>query len=463
MSETVVRYEPRGGARDLLEAQDNEVLISGPAGTGKSLAMLFKAHYTSLLVPGCASLIVRQTHTALTGSTLVTFERDVIPHALASGAVTWFGGSPRKPAAYTYENGSTIVVGGLDRPEKFLSTDFSRVYIDEANQITLTAFETLVTRLRGQSATYRQIVAACNPDHPNHWLKLRCQGGATRMLHSRHEDNPLYVNADGTLTPDGRDYMQRLDALSGVRRLRYRDGIWAAAEGLVYEEWRDDVHLVDRFYIPKEWPRYVSVDFGYTNPTVVQWWALDGDGRAFMYREIYKTRQLVEDTARQVKSLIEGWEGEPWPVAVICDHDAEDRKTLEKHSGLATVGAFKAVKRGVEAVQARLRPAGDGRPRLFLLRDSLVERDAELAASRKPAATAEEVGAYVWAQLSSGQGYAEVPVKRDDHGVDAMRYLVAHLDIKDTAAVGAPLPRPGAQGGRLTSAAERYTRSVTRS
>lgn len=100
MTSTVVRYEPRGGAKELLSAKAQEVTITGPAGTGKSLAMLQKAFYTSLMVPGCRSLIVRQTHAALTGSTLVTFEQQVATAALADGIVRWFGGSPRKPPAY---------------------------------------------------------------------------------------------------------------------------------------------------------------------------------------------------------------------------------------------------------------------------------------------------------------------------------------------------------------------------
>jgi predicted transcriptional regulator len=41
------------------------------------------------------------------------------------------------------------------------------------------------------------------------------------------------------------------------------------------------------------------VDFGYTNPFVMQWWAEDPDGRLYLYREIYRTRRLVEDHAKR--------------------------------------------------------------------------------------------------------------------------------------------------------------------
>lgn len=453
----VVRYEPRGGARDLLLARDPEVLICGPAGSGKSLAMLYKAHLTSLMVPNCRSLIVRQTHASLTGSTLTTFERQVIPQALAEGAVTWFGGSARQPAAYRYANGSEILVGGLDRPEKFLSTEFSRIYIDEANQIALNALETLVTRLRGNADTYRQVVSACNPDHPGHWLKLRCDEGRMRLIHSLHKDNPLYVNADGTLTPHGADYLSKLDALTGVRRLRYRDGIWAASEGMVYEDWRDSHHLIDSFTPPDSWTRWISIDMGFTNPTVVQFWAQDGDGRLYLTREIYRTRTLMEDHARHIRRILTET-GEPWPAAVICDHDAEDRATLEKHLGVATTAAKKSVSNGIQAVQARLRPAADGRPRLFIMRDALVERDEDLADAKKPTCTAEEVNGYVWAMKpGAAGGLKEHPQKVDDHGMDAMRYMVAAVDLVGAAQVQSPARR--APGGS-SAAAARYARPV---
>lgn len=428
MTATTVRYEPRGGAKELLAARDQEVTIAGPAGTGKSLAMLQKAFYTSLMMPGCRSLIVRQTHAALTGSTLVTFEQQVAPAALAEGVVRWFGGSPRKPPAYQFANGAEILVGGLDRPEKFLSTEFSRIYVDEATQISLSALETLITRLRGNSDTYRQIVLACNPDHPKHWIKQRCDERAMRMIHSLHRDNPLYVNADGTLTERGVDYMAKLDALTGVRRLRYRDGIWAAAEGMVYEGWSEPVHVIEPFDVPAGWARWISVDFGYTNPFVAQLWAEDPDGRLYLIREWVRTRMLVEDHAQVIRDRLLA--GQPRPRAIITDHDAEDRATLEKHLGMGTEAAHKSVSDGIQAVQSRMKVQGDGRARLFVFRNALLERDAEMDSASLPIGLAEEVTGYVWAVKPGNKGgLKEEPAKENDHSCDAARYMVAERDL----------------------------------
>lgn len=456
---SVVRYEPRGAARDLFSCRASEVCIVGAAGTGKSLACLFRLHLAALASPGIRCLIVRKTAVSLGATTLVTFERKVAAEAIGAGIVRWYGGSTREAASYRYSNGSVIVVGGMDRPERVLSSEFDLIFADEATELTETDWETLGTRLRHGVLAWQQQIAACNPDHPSHWLKQRADRGAMTMLTSRHRDNPAYVNADGSLTAAGVDYMAKLDALTGVRRLRLRDGKWAAAEGLVYDGFDPAAHVVDRFEPPASWRRWWCVDFGFTNPFVCQFWAEDGDGRLWLYREIYKTRTLVEDHAKTILSLVrpDGEWVEPRPRAIICDHDAEDRATLERHLGMPTSPARKSVRDGIQAVQARLRDAGDGRGRLFVMRDSLVERDPELEEAKKPCSTAEEFPAYVWA-VKPGGALKEEPVKTDDHGMDALRYLVAELDLVGSSTVRSPA-KPARQG-RVPGAAARYGRPV---
>jgi len=445
---TVVRYQPRGAAKQIFESTAPELCVAGPAGTGKTLAALFRVHLTCLKVPNVRALILRQTHNSLTGTTLVTFEQLVAVHALAAGIVRWFGGSGRQPAAYRYSNGSTILVGGLDRPEKFLSAELDLIIVDEATETTERALETLISRLRGTALSNKQIILGCNPAQPTHWIKQRCDRGQMVMLHSRHRDNPALYNTDGTLTERGQDYMRRLDALTGVRRLRLRDGLWAAAEGVIYEQFDDAVHLIDQRPIPDAWTRWWTVDFGFRNSMVIQFWGEDPDGRLYLYREIYHTERLVEDHAKTVMAQVSRpdpdyqhssgapryachgriWT-EPKPRAIICDHDAEDRATLERHLGMSTTAAHKSVSDGIQAVQARLKPAGDGRPRLFVMRNVLVERDPKLVEATKPTCTVEEIPGYIWAPGPDGRPVKEEPLKQDDHGVDALRYAVAQLDL----------------------------------
>ncbi|MFI6251504.1 phage terminase large subunit [Streptomyces sp. NPDC051016] len=431
--DAIVRYEPRGAARELFRAREAEVFIAGPAGTGKSLAALFRLHLTALHNPNIRCLIVRKTAVSLGATTLVTYEKKVAPDALARGIVRWFGGSPREAPGYRYSNGAKIDVAGMDRPEKIMSAEYDLVFVDEATELAVGDWEAIGTRLRNGILAWQQQMGACNPAHPTHWIKQRCDQGQARMLVSRHVDNPAYMHADGTPTEVGASYFAKLDALTGVRKLRLRDGTWAAAEGLIYDEWDDAVHLVDQFKIPASWTRWMAVDFGYTNPMVIQWWAEDPDGRLFLYRELYHTGRLVEEMAKKARTLMvypSGQWREPQPRGVICDHDAEGRATLEKYLGMRTTAAKKGVSPGIQAVQSRLKVQPDGKSRLYIMRGALVERDPELDAARKPASTEEEVTGYVWAvKPGNAGGLKEEPVKENDHGMDTMRYVVAERDM----------------------------------
>jgi phage terminase large subunit len=107
----------------------------------------------------------------------------------------------------------------------------------------------------------------------------------------------------------------------------------------------------------------------------------------------------------------------------VADWDAEDRATLEAE-GIPTIAADKRVKVGIEAVQHRLERAGDGKPRLFVFRNALVETDPDLVDAKKPTCLADEIDGYVWADKDN----KDEPVKRDDHAADCLRYACMNFD-----------------------------------
>lgn len=420
-SPNVLAREPRGAARDLLFDRADEVLIEGPAGTGKTLWCLTKLHIAlGQNYPRSRGLIVRKTRTSLTESTLVEFETQILIGRAATMAT---GADRARRQRYTYPNGSELIIAGMDQASKIKSTQYDLIFAEEATDLSEDDWETLTMRNRNFKMPYQQVIGSCNPDAPTHWLNQRANQGRMSRLQSRHTDNPKYH--DGIdWTPEGRAYvLGKLSNLSGVRRARYFEGKWAAAEGIVYDNWDSATHLIDRFDIPAGWRRFRVVDFGYTNPFVCQWWAQDGDGRLYRYRELYRTQRLVSDHAGDIARLSAG---ESY-TATVADHDAEDRATLHA-AGIPTIPAYKAVGVGIQAVQDRLRPAGDGRPRLFLLRDSLIGRDERLVEAKKPLCTEQEIDGYVWEKSADGRPVKEAPVKVDDHGADAMRYACAYAD-----------------------------------
>lgn len=434
---TAVRhvYKPRGAALDLFDEQSDEVLLSGPAGTGKSRACLEKLLIMALLNPDMRGLIARKTLVSLGSTALVTWRKHVAREGIDAGDLWFYGGGPQEPAGYKFTNGSFVAIGGLDKPSKIMSSEYDVIYVQEATELEIDDWEALTTRLRNGQVSFQQIIADCNPGAPSHWLNKRSESGKTRMMLSQHEDNPVLFDEFGRITPGGAAYIAKLDALTGVRYLRLRKGLWAAAEGLVYENYNPAIHLVDWFEPPQDWSRWWAVDFGFKNPFVCQWWAEDHDGGLWLYREIYKTGGLVEDHARHMLRLVTDDSGqwtEPRPRAIICDHDAEDRATLERHLGMSTIAADKRVQMGVQLVESRLKINPGHRTGLHFMRDCTVERDQDLEDRKLPASTVEEITEYVW-DTANGKPPKEVPKKENDHGMDAKRYLVAARDAGPTS------------------------------
>ena len=414
-------YEPKGSARELFLCRDPEVVMSGSAGTGKTRAVLEKILIMSLRNPGMRSAILRKTAHSLTSTTLVTWEQFVAKEALQVGDITWYGGSAREPANYRFTNGSSVVVGGLDKPDKIMSSEYDVMYISEGTECTLDDWEKCTTRLRNGKAPFHQMIADCNPNAPQHWLNQRCISGTSKMIFCRHEDNPRLWN-DQRWTPEGTAYIDRLDMLTGVRLQRLRYGIWAAADGLVYPEYDPQLHLgpVMDGPPPAEWDRYLSIDFGYNNPFTCQFWAEDHDGRLHLWKEVYRTQTIVEDHAEVIKRIIASDEGAKRPRAIICDHDAEDRATLERKLEMSTVAAQKTVTDGIQAVQERMRVKGDGLPGIVIHRGALHDRDQALSEAHKPMCLEEELLEYVW-EPSIARGIntgvaKEHPLKVNDHG-----------------------------------------------
>jgi phage terminase large subunit len=233
----------------------------------------------------------------------------------------------------------------------------------------------------------------------------------------------MLFGEDSQVTEQGRKTLAVLDRLTGVRKDRLRYGRWVQAEGVVYEGFDRAIHVIDPFPIPASWRRVRSIDFGYTNPFTCQWWAFDGDKRLFLYREIYMTKRTVRVHAGLIKGLSEGERFD----YTIADHDAEDRATLSEN-GIPVIAAIKDLSPGLQAVEERLKVQGDGRPRLFVFNDALVERDEELAEAKRPTCTAGEFECYVWEKGIDGRPTKERPVKEHDHGMDALRYVAMFED-----------------------------------
>jgi len=107
---------------------------------------------------------------------------------------------------------------------------------------------------------------------------------------------------------------------------------------------------------------------------------------------------------------------------------AGGRKLDEDWSGGSY--AYKSVSVGLQAVAERLRVQADGKPRLYICRDALVRRDQDLVQRGLPSSTLDEIPGYVWAPAPDGKPVKDHPLKINDHGCDALRYMCVDFEPK---------------------------------
>lgn len=390
-------FAARGVVKALMTDTSPVVAIFGAAGTGKTRGILEKIHLLCTKYPGTRVLIARKTRASLTEAAMYTLETFVLPDGHPSLAQ---GGLRDKRQKYSYPNGSEIVVCGLDKPEKALSTEYDMIYVQEATEITEHDYETLDSRLRSQALRYTQFLMDLNPDVQTHWIYKAGLAGRIKLVQSYHEDNPLWFDEApkdaatgkgtdfpvrgrngryGRWTDAGRQYIfGRLANLTGPRRKRFFLGMWGQSEGTIYaDQWRPHLHIVPRF-TPREpgWKWVWVTDFGWRNALVIGIWCIspeswNGEGKvgqkAYLWGEVFMSKSLVRVCAKMALKAC-GWEWDgyqhirvsdnpiPLPVHTICDWDPEGRATFEENTGLSTQPAHKVVKEGIEAVQAALIP-----------------------------------------------------------------------------------------------------------
>lgn len=444
------RTEVRGPAARLFDLMKGgvggnlvrEILVQGPAGTGKSRGILEWLWSVATTYHGVRILIVRKTRVSLTEAGMVTLEDQVIP----PGHPALEGPHRAHRQQYTIQGTkSEIVMGGMDNPTRLYSTDWDIVYVQEATELLEDEWERLRRGLRHFAIPLQVLIGDSNPDSPGHWLAKRMKDGRTEDWVSRHWDNPKWYSISlKDWTPEGRAYIESLSRLTGVRRRRLLKGEWVSAEGAVWENFDPAVHVIDR---PKELSElgirkyFCSLDWGYTAAGVLQVWGVDGESRIYLVEEYYRAGQNLQWWAEKVHQAYRKWQ----IMCAVADPARSDSIAVANdflgnkgcrrliwpayNRRRATAGGDMG---GLDLVRHKFATQADGRPAIFILRDSLQGRDSGLHELGRPCSLVDEIPSYVYLQSQDGKPSKEQTDPHcEDHACDALRYAACFIWKRD--------------------------------
>ena len=384
-----------GAAKEFVKYQGAEAVIHGPAETGKTISALWKLHLCALKYPGASIVIARKVLSSTYSTVLQTFIKKVLIDEEAWGVKSYGG---EKSQWFDYSNDSRIWIAGMDKSSKILSAEHDIIYVNQAEEIELSDWETITTRTTGRAGNmpYAQTIGDANPGGSQHWV-LKREG--LKLFKSRHVDNPALYDVDGTLTRQGKITIERLQSLTGVRRKRLYEGLWVTAEGAVYDMFDRHIHAIDRD--KSEFVRwFLTEDEGYTNPQVILLVGEDSDGRWHIAEEWYKTGKLQEQVVAQTTKMSRSVDDAD---IIAVDAAAAGLIAALINANLPAQAAKGRVLDGIWHIQDRLEIQDDKKPRLTVA----------------PACTntINEFESYIWEEGK------DKPKKENDHAMDAIRYL----------------------------------------
>lgn len=377
-------------------------LAHGAVSTGKTICTLFRFMQSVNDCPDSEIAMIGKTATTIYNNVInLLFESNEL--SIFRPFCTWF---PSK-RELKFKDKTITTYGAKDEGATQLiqGRSLSLAYCDEMTLYPESFIHMLDTRLR---KPHSMAFAAMNPAHPGHlvkrWIDEADKGNKNYYaLHFCIEDNPYLTE----------DYIERVKtSLSGLFYKRNYLGLWVLAEGSIFDFFDKSIHVVKK--PPRAADYWVAgIDFGLNNPFAclligISTGQYTQEGKKIWVEDEYYwdpkkelKQKTVSELARDVQQFLE-----PYHVKQLyIDPSALPMKIDLARLGLHTVDANNNVLDGIGIMCSEM---SKGNVMVLDKCKNLIR----------------EIEGYVWDSKAAEKGEDE-PVKKDDHAIDALRYILA--------------------------------------
>lgn len=263
--------------------------IVGTWGCGKSLAGLYSANLECQNNENNLYLVIRKEFVDLRDSTMQDWKNEI--------GRSWDGDKN-----VNYENGSVLMFRHGSDIDSLKNTNLGGALIIQAEEMTEEEFWFIAGRLRRRAGSL-QLRLESNYNGHNWIYKLFKKKDIKFPLGSSITAEDFHLIETNTL--DNKEnlpasYIASLEMLPEKLKRRHYLGSWDEAQGLVYDEFSENQHVVKPFEISEDWERGFILDHGFTNPTAVLWYAIDYDGNIILYDEHYEREKAVSHHSEQI-------------------------------------------------------------------------------------------------------------------------------------------------------------------
>ncbi len=197
--------------------------------------------------------------------------------------------------------GGILALRNLDDPSKYASSEFAAAGVDELTKNTRDKFDQLRSIIRWPGIENTKFLAGTNPGEIGHlWVKKLWIDRQFTQEDPKQEEITFIKSLPVDNPHNAQSYLDELKKLPEKLKKAYWDGNWDVFEGQFFGEWNKEVHTCQPFAIPEVWKKFRAYDHGRENPACCQWYALDYDGRIWVYRELYVRGLNVNQIAQKI-------------------------------------------------------------------------------------------------------------------------------------------------------------------